>query len=273
MRENWHQIERMAIASEGGYTADPRDPGNWTGGKINAGRLLGTKYGIAANTYGHLDIKNLTREQAVAIYKRDYWDKISGDSLPAGLDYSVFDFALNSGVRRAVIELQKLVGVPADGVMGGKTLDAVKRTDAKQLIGHYNARRLEFMRGLKNWPVHGKGWTDRVNKVRSASIRMAEGAIPDAQSSAQPIPKARDEQTSVTTAITSDNESRAQAGTGVGVGGSALVEVSQSITETSEKLEPLTHYLEIAKYLFLILAVAGFAISVYMLVKRKRQQL
>ena len=62
------------LPHEGGFTIDRNDPGNWTGGKVGKGKLKGTKYGIAANTYPKLDIKNLTVAQAEAIYKRDYWD-------------------------------------------------------------------------------------------------------------------------------------------------------------------------------------------------------
>lgn len=274
MRENWKRVSDLAVASEGGFTDDSRDPGNWTGGKVGKGKLLGTKYGIAANTYPNVDIPNLTRAQAVAIYKRDYWDKVSGDRLPSGVDYTIFDYALNSGVRRASLDLQRACGVtPVDGVIGTSTLRQVDELNARDVIEDVNARRLAFMKSLKIWPTYGKGWTTRVNKVRSVSLQLAKGAAPSVK--AMPLlesAKAPSSQITNTAALTNDGESQVQTSAGVGVGGSALVEVSQSITETSQQLEPLTYYLEIAKYLFLLLAVAGFGISVYLMIKRKRQQ-
>ena len=44
------EVFARLIGHEGGYSADPKDPGNWTGGRPGVGKLLGTKYGIAANT-------------------------------------------------------------------------------------------------------------------------------------------------------------------------------------------------------------------------------
>jgi len=273
MRENWARISDLCIASEGGYTNDSRDPGNWTGGAVGKGELKGTKYGIAANTYGHLDIKNLTRDQAVAIYRADYWDKISGDRLPSGLDYSVFDFAINSGVRRAAEELQRLIpGVTVDGIIGSATINAIEGMDIPDLIRRYNDARLAFMKRLKVWPTYKNGWTKRVNKVRAISLNMAKGAEPVSTGGTLESAKARPENITVTSAVTDSGESQTLAGGSVGVSGATVAEVAQSITETQEKLEPLTYYLEVAKYLFLFLAVTGFGISIYLMIKRKRQQ-
>ena len=73
-------IERV-LAHEGAYSDDRSDPGNWTGGRVGSGVLKGTKYGIAANTYPNLDIRNLTRDQAVEIYRRDFWEASQADEL------------------------------------------------------------------------------------------------------------------------------------------------------------------------------------------------
>lgn len=60
-----------------------------------------TKYGISQNAYPNLDIRNLTREQAVEIYKRDYWNRIGGDRLAPEMRLMAFDTAVNQGVGRA----------------------------------------------------------------------------------------------------------------------------------------------------------------------------
>lgn len=154
-------FERL-IGHEGGFSDDPKDPGNWTGGRPGAGKLLGTKYGIAANTYPDLDIKSLTLDQAKAIYRRDWWDKIHADQLPSAVAFQLWDFAVNAGITRAVISLQRAVGVADDGKLGPRTLAAVNAMPVPDVLARFNAERLEFYASLSTWPTYGKGWARRV---------------------------------------------------------------------------------------------------------------
>lgn len=154
-------IDRL-LSHEGGFSDDERDPGNWTGGRVGAGVLKGTKFGIAANTYPTLDIVNLTRDQAVAIYKRDFWDTVRGDSLPSAVAFSALDGAVNSGVGRSIMWLQRAAGVADDGKWGPVTADAIACTDPNDLLLRYNAYRLDFMTRLKNWPDASRGWARRI---------------------------------------------------------------------------------------------------------------
>ena len=101
----------FVVGSEGGFTDNPADPGNWTGGKIGAGECRGTRFGISAGAYPELDIANLTLDAAKALYQRDYWDRIGGDRLPASIALLVFDAAINNGTGRAVRWLQQAVSV------------------------------------------------------------------------------------------------------------------------------------------------------------------
>lgn len=150
------------LSHEGGFTADKRDPGNWTGGVVGAGELKGTKYGIAANTYPTLDIRNLSYAQACGIYKRDFWVALRCDTLPFVVAFQLLDGAVNSGPRQAVRWLQRAVGVADDGLIGNVTLDAVRKADPNDIALRFNAARLDFMTRLKNWPVHGAGWARRI---------------------------------------------------------------------------------------------------------------
>ena len=68
-------FERL-MPHEGGFQCDPKDRGNWTGGRVGVGGLKGTNRGIAAMTYPHLDIKNLSYEQVKAIYFEDWWQAL-----------------------------------------------------------------------------------------------------------------------------------------------------------------------------------------------------
>jgi hypothetical protein len=95
------------LAHEGGYQAMPDDPGNWTGGKIGAGALKGTKFGITAASYPALDIASLTQVDAAAIYRRDFWDRWGFARLPPPLAAKLFDAAVNLGVGPAVQALQR----------------------------------------------------------------------------------------------------------------------------------------------------------------------
>ncbi len=96
----------FTLGMEGGYGADPQDPGNWTGGAIGKGQLRGTNFGISAASYPTLDIAHLTRDAAEAIYERDYWSKINGDQLAGPMAPVVFDASVNNGLHRAITWLQ-----------------------------------------------------------------------------------------------------------------------------------------------------------------------
>ena len=153
---------KRLIGHEGGYSTDRRDPGNWTGGRVGVGTLKGTKFGLAANTYPNLDIKNLTLAQAKAIYKKDWWDKLGADGMHSAIVFQLWDFAINAGKSRAIKELQQAVGVPADGIIGPQTLAAVNSHDLNDVILSLTAERLKFYTSLSTFKTYGKGWTNRV---------------------------------------------------------------------------------------------------------------
>lgn len=150
------------ISAEGGLSLDPNDPGNWTGGRKGSGHLRGTKYGIAANTYPDVDIPNLSILDARRIYRADYWAPIHGDDLPGIIVFQVFDAAVNHGTARAIKWLQQAAGANDDGVIGPKTMLAVKTTPELDLLARFNSVRLHFYTDLTNWDHYGRGWARRV---------------------------------------------------------------------------------------------------------------
>jgi lysozyme family protein len=105
---------------------DPQDRGNWTSGRVGVGELRGSKYGIAAAFHPDVDIASLTRAEAEAIYRREYWAPIRGDALPGPLAVMVLDAAINCGVGAAARLVQQAVGVFEDGVIGAMTLNGVR---------------------------------------------------------------------------------------------------------------------------------------------------
>jgi Putative secretion activating protein len=161
-------IERVLLA-EGGLSTRRDDPGNWTGGHIGVGRLLGTKYGIAANTYPDLDIPNLTREQAIAIYHRDFWRPVHADTLPQSVGYQLLDAAVQHGIGNTKKMMQRAVRVRDDGQIGPVTLTALMAMPADDLVLDFISERVRFYCGCRNWATDGRGWMLRM----AANIRYA----------------------------------------------------------------------------------------------------
>jgi lysozyme family protein len=143
---------RRLIDHEGGYVDNNSDPGGET------------KFGVSKRAYPDLDIKNLSIEQAKAIYKRDYWDRAKCDLLPSVVAFQVFDTAVNSGIGQSIRFLQRAAGVADDGQVGPMTLAAINRLDPEQLAARFNGHRLEFLTKLSTWDVFGKGLARRIAK-------------------------------------------------------------------------------------------------------------
>lgn len=160
------------LKSEGGYSNHPSDPG----GPTNYGITIADVKRFVKPDATAEDVKNLSLTTAKAIYKAKYWDVVRGDDLPPGVDYSVFDFGVNSGVSRSAKYLQRIVGVKDDGVIGDKTVaavnDYVSKHSAKKLEDTLNEQRLIFLKHLKTWSVFGGGWGTRVEKVDTISDDM-----------------------------------------------------------------------------------------------------
>ncbi|TXH90360.1 MAG: hypothetical protein E6Q78_05315 [Rhodoferax sp.] len=138
------------MGHEGGYTNNPADPGGET------------NWGIAKRSYPGVDIKNLTREQAKAIYLRDFWQPL-GDA-PAALKFQVFDFAVNSGIQTAIRKLQAAIGVADDGHWGPVSAARLASMDVNDVLMRFVAQRLRFWTALSSWPSFGKGWANRAAK-------------------------------------------------------------------------------------------------------------
>ncbi|MBX8824763.1 glycoside hydrolase family 108 protein [Ochrobactrum sp. SFR4] len=156
---------------EGGYVNNPKDPGGATKYGITH-RTLAAHRGVASVTPAQ--VKALTKEEAAKIYRRSYWVQSGGDLLPVGIDFMAFDYGVNSGPAQAVKSLQRVVGVTADGIVGGQTVASVKSYKG-DLIAAYAAERLRFMKTLKTWPTFGRGWQKRVISVEAQSRQLIRG--------------------------------------------------------------------------------------------------
>lgn len=168
MNNNFDECFVHTLKHEGGFVNDPRDPG----GATNLGVTIGTLSQWFGRKATVAEVRNLTPTTVRPIYKANYWDMICGDALPRGLDFTVYDFAVNSGVKRAAMALQRAVGVADDGKIGRITLEAVALKETTFLITAVNADRLAFLRRLSTWPTFGKGWGSRVSGTKNLSFAM-----------------------------------------------------------------------------------------------------
>lgn len=169
MNRNFQRALALVLRHEGGFVNHPKDPG----GATNKGITIGT-YRRYINAKGTVaDLKAITDEQVATVYKKHYWDKVRGDDLPSGVDYAVFDFAVNSGPARAAKYLQSVVGVKQDGIIGRETIAAATWSDPGATINALCDKRMAFLRGLSTWSAFGKGWTNRVANVRHHALDMA----------------------------------------------------------------------------------------------------
>ena len=169
MKDNYQASLNHVLQSEGGWSDNPADPGG------------ATMKGITLSTYqkwkgnAHIskdDLKAISDQDVYDLYKQNYWDKIKGDDLPSGVDYMVFDASVNMGVGRASKLIQTAAGVPADGVIGNGTLEAIKNANPTELMDKFSTEKEDFYKSLPTFGTFGKGWLNRVAQVKTTSESM-----------------------------------------------------------------------------------------------------
>ena len=171
MSDNFNLCLGLLLQHEGGFVNDSRD----NGGMTNLGVTIRTWEEWVGHPVSEKEMRNLTPLMVGPLYKRKYWDGLC-DDLVSGLDYAVFDVAVNSGRGRAIKLLQSCVGATTDGGYGSITSALVKKesSDPVRLIELFCAKRLEFLSQLKSFPVFGKGWSKRVADVKEVALEMAK---------------------------------------------------------------------------------------------------
>ena len=171
MNSNFNTCLEKLLVHEGGYVNHPSDPGGMTN--------LGVTARVWEEWVGHpvdeKQMRALTPEVVAPLYRKKYWDAVRADELVSGVDYCVFDVAVNSGPGRAIKFLQSCVGATPDGGFGSITLALTKKAEeenAAGLIAKYGDTRIQFLKSLKTWPTFGKGWERRVNEVEDEALKM-----------------------------------------------------------------------------------------------------
>jgi len=168
MLNNWQKSFELMLKSEGGYVNNPADPG----GRTNLGVTQATWENWVGRQVDEPEMRGLTADKVEPLYKERYFDAVRGDVLPVGLDYLMFDFAVNAGPGRAIKLLQSAVGVTPDGGFGPMTLAAVQAVDPVVLIEKFSHAKEDFYRSLSTFATFGKGWLNRVADVKAKASAM-----------------------------------------------------------------------------------------------------
>lgn len=181
MDRNFARCLSLVLKHEGGWADNPKDPG----GATMKGVTIGTFRAYVKPNATKDDLRKITNEQIATVYRRHYWDKVAGAELPDGIDYAVFDFAVNSGPDRAAKYLQKVAGVTQDGKIGPATIKATRDKLPAGVINRLCDDRLAFMKRIKGkdgnplWNTFGNGWSSRVKAVRSVALEMSAAPAPE----------------------------------------------------------------------------------------------
>ena len=166
MKDNFDECLKMLLHHEGGYVNHPSDPG----GETN----LGVTKKVYQEWGGTKDMKDLTVEDVAPIYKKNYWDRCKCDDLESGVDWAVFDWAVNSGTGRAAKAIQKICGAAQDGAIGPKTLALIGTQNTQYVIEEFGKIRQDFYESLKTFDTFGKGWTRRNKETTEKALEMIE---------------------------------------------------------------------------------------------------
>lgn len=263
MKANFTKAYKFVQAEEGGYANHRDDPGG------------ATQWGLTQAVYDAYrarvgrpvqDVRLVSAAEHRAIFEKQYWTPIKGNDLPSGVDLCLYDYSINSGAGRAVKELQRALGLAVDGIVGVRTLDAVRAADDETLINDICDRRLRFMKSLRTWKTFGKGWTARVGRVRRAALELARGqddaATPLALLSASASQGVK---------APESNQAQLKTADGAGLASTTVGGLGQTAVERAQEIQP--HFGDTvlgraAIAVFVLLMVFGLGLLAYSQLKR-----
>lgn len=168
MKDNFNAALKAVLMHEGGFVNHPKDPGGMT----NLGVTKKVWEAWIGKAVGESEMRALTPKLVAPMYRKRYWDAVKGDELPTGLDYLMFDFAVNAGPGRAIQTMQKALGTKPDGAIGPKTMQALKDADQADLIAKFSMEKELFYKSLPTFATFGKGWMRRVAEAQSHAVTM-----------------------------------------------------------------------------------------------------
>ena len=168
MKSNFEECMARLLAHEGGYVWHAEDPG----GETNFGVTRAVYEQYAGRQVMDGEMEGLTHDDVYPIYKENYWDRVRGDDLPSGVEWSVYDFCVNSGVSRSAKALQRIIGVEQDGGIGPMTLQAVAEVEPAEIVEQMHHMRDSFYRSLSTFDTFGRGWLRRNEETREQALNL-----------------------------------------------------------------------------------------------------
>lgn len=170
---NFQACLELVLKSEGGWTGPTGLAGD-PGGETN----LGVTKRVWEEYVGHPveSLKKLTKDDVAPLYELKYWRPCYGEVLPRGLDFVVFSMGINAGPGRSIKLLQSSIGCVPDGVIGPRTRGLISDSNCAALIAKFSEARREYYRSLKNFPIFGKGWLNRVDHEEAEALNMEKSS-------------------------------------------------------------------------------------------------
>lgn len=251
-KESFAPALAAVLRHEGGYSNHPDDPGGPTMKGViqrvydawRQGRGLAPR-----------PVREIEDAELKAIYRRQYWDAVRADELPAGIDYVVFDGAVNSGPAQSAKWLQRALGLPADGQVGAVTIEAARaaaEAGPTGLVDDICDRRLAMLKALTTWPVFGRGWGRRVAEVRKLGKSWSTGGR-----TALPGVPVRDGEAAKGSVSSARRAPKPEAGAGAVAGGV----VAATVAEAARQIEPHAAASSMLSTVFAVLTLAGLVLT------------
>lgn len=262
----------IILKEEGGNDDDPRDHG----GRTSRG-ITQREWDVFRESHPDRpsDVWQAPQTDIEEIYRRQYWNPYC-DQLPAGVDLEFFNASVNSGRQQAVRELQRALGVQVDGMMGMITLNAVNECkDIPGLVRDLAEKRRAFYQALAQYPIYGKGWMSRTNRVEMTALMMAKGSAsaavathPDVDTvPLQPEITISAKATPTDTAKPPLSQQTASVSTAAS---SVLSGLSDQLQTVSSAIQPLSETFQYVKYICIGIAVICAGLAIYAVIHNNR---
>lgn len=172
MKVNWDRCLTELLKIEGGYVNHPEDPG----GRTNLGVTQRTWEAWVGRAVTEEEMMSLTKEDVGPLYMANYWTPMKCSIMYSGLDFVLFDMAVNAGPGRTTKIIQEVVGATVDGDFGPETEESIHAYEGiygvKHLIERFQEERLNFYKSLSTFKTFGRGWTRRVEKSTEFALGM-----------------------------------------------------------------------------------------------------
>ena len=270
MKENFDPCLSIILKEEGGNDDDPRDPG----GRTSRG-IIQREWNVFRQTHPNRpqDVWQASSEDVNLIYHDNYWMPYC-DDMPAGVDLVFFNTSVNSGRQQAVKELQRALGVSADGMMGMITWNALSGRNMSQLIINMCNQRRKFYQALKTFPTFGKGWLARTDRIQSSALAMSGAQAGKVIASEHPTPDTKPETPDVTISPKAPTSSADKPAVPPETSGGVTTAGGLIIAALNQLKDEISQFSDIKYITYAVLAITiiGAIYTVYGIMKRNKVQ-